>query len=1038
MMQPTNRFKKSIPVLLVGLPKFFLHSAAFTSAPCHLPLKFPHINKDAHVSKELAPRRPTLLRSELAQNPVEPNSDSASGSRGSKEVSYAAILKVIDDFHQKDITTACPYLPKEPEVSSHSWVNNSSPKPYQSPITPILSPETANGLRSAAQSYFEQTRDETRGAFGQEVADLGRILSTSSSSASEELKKGLYEALIQQIYPLVRASWSNHDALLPSKNSHDHYDEEYSQQFPSLVVTSATVAAAGGYPGAKGAMTTLERDAGLFTVHIDLGNENEANPHDAMGGIYLESLVSSDTITEAVVGPLSLGQAVIHRSNERTAAFIVPANLRDVADSNQSLDSTTRRNIIQAAETSRHYGLRLVLTTTGVASSKRNETAKENDGDGLSGVSTQPEAPAEERAYRLRNFARFREDRIRYLTLAGLLDVDDHENHLWLGFDYIARVDNPEYRVDVNQRLSDVNKAIFHLEKAAELGPRDARVHFQLATALGAKMDCEKSLMKENSAKSETEAIQLSRVAAALERSAILESTAVKLGINGINDLATCLHALAETRCKMGEFDKALDVIDRWAECGSIRSDLAIENVGKIDNGTGGRLPMIEWLKTSDTNHKIAVKTIGDVPVFTEDDISMLRDAADRRFSHANGVPTSRYTMQYEGNSEVHLDDLCAADPSLKMRIDKILQNKVYPLVRKAFANDDEDSPEGPLCVYDSIFVRYNGDQARALGRDGASQPLHQDGGIYSINIALNSHKDISNENGFTGGGTFFEAFTDDQNLSSIQRPESPGHAIFHKTTARHAGAPTTSGIRDILVIFLTARKSEEADNVESKTWRIERAMRLQSIAKELPSRDLLIPCLEIAKSNDPTNSEMSYWLGVHLLQGDMNDPSDERWNEICYGVDVLRDSTLLNPADARAHYHHGMAISARHKYAMRTQRAHLLPPADEAANSMINAFEMAIRLERKCAGVGCKNCINLAAGYLTLADFMARLKSFEKAIVYLEQIEGLVSEAGDLDQHWAPSMLQQANSMMEFCTAEMAKNKRSKVLPNEEKVQTL
>lgn len=648
-MRPLNRFRKSIPVLVVGLQICFLHSTAFTSAPCYLPLKFPHINTELHVLKELGPRRPALLRSVVAQNPVEPNSDSANGSRGSKEVSYAAILKVIDDFHQKDITTACPYLPKEPDVSFHSWVNNSSPKPYQSPITQILSPEIANGLRSAAQSYFEKTRGETRGAFGQEVADLGRILTTSSSSVSEELKKGLHEALIQQIYPLVRTSWSNHDALLPSKNLHDHDDEEYSQQFPSLVVTSATVVAAGGYPGAKGAMTTLERDAGLFTVHIDLGNENEA--HDAMGGIYLESLVSSDTVTEAVVGPLSLGQAVIHRSNERTAAFIVPANLRDVADSNQSLDSITRRNIIKAAETSRHYGLRLVLTTTGVAASKRSEKTKENDGDSLSGVSNQPEAPAEERAYRLRNFARFRDDRIRYLTLAGLLDVDDHENHLWLGFDYIARVDNPEYRVDVNQRLSDVNKAIFHLEKAAELGPRDARVHFQLATALGAKLDCEKSLMKENNVNSETEAIHLSRVAAALERSALLESAAVKLGINGINDLATCLHALAETRCKMGEFDKALDVIDRWAECGSIRSALAIENVGKIDKGTDGRLPKIEWLKTTETNRNVAVKTTGDVPVFTEDDISMLRDAADTRFSHANGVPTSRYTMQYEGEN---------------------------------------------------------------------------------------------------------------------------------------------------------------------------------------------------------------------------------------------------------------------------------------------------------------------------------------------------------------------------------------------------
>ncbi len=645
---------KSIPVLALGLPQICLHAVAFTLAPRHLSMKFPSIHKNPQVSRKVGQNRRTLIHSVVAENPVEPNHDSVDESKGTKGVSYAAILRVIDDFHRKDVATACPYLPKEPELSSYSFVSNSPQKPFQSPVTPILSPETANGLRSAAKVYFEHTRDEDRGAMGQEVADLGQILSSSSSTVSEEVKKGLYEALIQKIYPLVRASWSNHDAFLPSENPYDHYGDECSQQYPSLVVTSATVVAAGGYPGAKGALTTLERDAGLFTVHVDLGNENETNPHDAMGAIYLESLVGSDDATEAVVGPLALGQAVIHRSNERTAAFIVPANFRDLEGFNQSLDSTTRRNIIQAAETIRHYGLRLVLTTTGAAVSK----AKENDENDLSDLSTLTEAPAEERAYRLRNFARFREDRIRYLTLAGLLDVDDHETHLWLGFDYIARVDNPDYRVDISQRLSDVNKAIFHLEKAAELGPRDARVHFQLATALGAKMDCEKSLFKENDANSKTEATQLSSVAAALERSALLESAAVKLGINGINDLATCLHALAETRCKMGEFDKALEVIDRWAECGSIRSALAIENYGKINNGTGEMLPLIEWLKTSDTNRNVAVRTTGNIPVLTEDDISILRNAADKRFSHSNGAPTSRYTMQYEGENNTILYDL--------------------------------------------------------------------------------------------------------------------------------------------------------------------------------------------------------------------------------------------------------------------------------------------------------------------------------------------------------------------------------------------
>jgi hypothetical protein len=103
----------------------------------------------------------------------------------------------------------------------------------------------------------------------------------------------------------------------------------------------------------------------------------------------------------------------------------------------------------------------------------------------------------------------------------------------------------------------------------------------------------------------------------------------------------------------------------------------------------------------------------------------------------------------------VHLDDLCASDPVLKSRMDHVLQEKVYPLVRSAFAEakgDGDEPPLGSLCVYDSIFVRYNGDKAKAAGRRGASQPLHQDGGIYSVNIALNNAHDDGNEHGFSGG----------------------------------------------------------------------------------------------------------------------------------------------------------------------------------------------------------------------------------------------------------------------------------------------
>eukprot|EP00804_Cyclotella_cryptica_P030863 CCRYP_018361-RA/>CCRYP_018361-RA protein AED:0.02 eAED:0.02 QI:248/-1/1/1/-1/1/1/932/791 len=725
---------------------------------------------------------------------------------GTKELSYSAILKVVDERHYKESVESCPYLPAESvsqEVVDRSEV--SKPSIYQSPFSPVLPVDTVNALRSAAQRFFNAESAET---LGQKVANLENILSSfpsDQSDAESQLKTELGEALLQRIYPLVRSAWSNDDAFTFKNDVNvklegvENYDDENKSvdplQKPQLCVASATIFAGGGYSGAKVAMTTLERDAGLFVVHIDLGNDQQGTPvagdvsstceNSVKGAIYLESLVGeSSRITDSIVGPLSPGQIVVHKSEERTAAIIAPSNLRDLDDETQSLDSLLRRQLLKTAESTRHYALRLVLTTR-----RSLEEGKKHASPDVE--LSYPEAPPAERAYRLRSFARVRDDKVRYLTLAGLIDTDDHETHLWLGFDYLSRIDNLDYQVDTKQRLSDVNKAVFHLERAAALSPNDPRVYFQLATALGAKMECEKTLSLEGGnmvGASDSESLdQLAHLVGILEKSAILESAAVKLGINGIQDLASCLNAVAETRCKMGDFRNALNVIDQWAECGSIRSALAIED---MSISTKKETPHYEWISSEETGRKVAVKTVGERPVFDDNDIRLLVSAADRRFAQANGKQLSRYTMQYVGNSEVHLDDLCANDPVLKERIDHILRNKVYPLIRAAFSEDHEngaETPAGSLCVYDSIFVRYNGDEAKFAGLAGASQPLHQDGGIYSVNIALNSHKDDS-ENGFTGGGTFFEGLTDDEKISCIQRPVSPGHAILHHTTARHAG----------------------------------------------------------------------------------------------------------------------------------------------------------------------------------------------------------------------------------------------------------
>ena len=491
-----------------------------------------------------------------------------------------------------------------------------------------------------------------------------------------EWRKQLESALLHDIYPSIRSNWlQDHDVNEGRRHSGNESQSNASRFSSVLTVVSASVFAGGMLTGAQAALTTLERDAGMFVVHIDLGNDGHIGKESelpVMGALYIESLLNKQgsQSNESIVGPLLSGQMVVHLSSERTAAIVVPSNIHDVmvCSETSTLDCISRTQILKAAERARHFVLRLVLTTKKYTAVDDADTTKWKD---------ITEAPSEERSYRLRNYARFSgEGRVRYLTLAGLLDLSDYENHLWLGFDYIARIENPEYQFDLRQRLSDVNKAVFHLETAAKLCPTDSRVFFQLATALGAKMECEMRLRSEegdvhNFISESDKASNLLKMANALERSAFLESAAVKVGVNGVQDLAICLNVLAETWCKAGEFDKALGALDRWAECGSIRSALSIEETSvQLQINT----PRYEWiLATDDFGEKarrIALKTIGDVPVFEPSDVSLLRAAADKRFALAAGAQTSRYTMQYEGMSSFFLCDN-ADDCSLNSRFVK-------------------------------------------------------------------------------------------------------------------------------------------------------------------------------------------------------------------------------------------------------------------------------------------------------------------------------------------------------------------------------
>ena len=71
--------------------------------------------------------------------------------------------------------------------------------------------------------------------------------------------------------------------------------------------------------------------------------------------------------------------------------------------------------------------------------------------------------------------------------------------------------------------------------------------------------------------------------------------------------------------------------------------------------------------------------------------------------------------------------------------------------------------------------------------------------------------------------------------------------------------------------------------------------------------------------------------------------------------------------------------------------------------------------------------------GYLCLGDFMARLRDPDKAIVYLNQVEEHIKMEQDGDTNWVHSMLDEENSMLDYCKTESMKKKKKKKKKKEE-----
>lgn len=160
----------------------------------------------------------------------------------------------------------------------------------------------------------------------------------------------------------------------------------------------------------------------------------------------------------------------------------------------------------------------------------------------------------------------------------------------------------------------------------------------------------------------------------------------------------------------------------------------------------------------------------------------------EARASRLGGWTTKRHSSY--ATTDVPLQRLPEA---LEWFRSRLLPEVAWPFLACAFGPllpvvDGEEPSEQIFCVADAFVVKYN-----ASSGQRQLEP-HRDGSVFSFNVALNGLEE------YEGGGTSFQVLDG----SAIRSPK--GHMMAHSSALMHGGHPIQSGVRYILVVFVTVK----------------------------------------------------------------------------------------------------------------------------------------------------------------------------------------------------------------------------------------
>ena len=489
-------------------------------------------------------------------------------------------------------------------------------------------------------------------------------------------------------------------------------------------------------------------------------------------------------------------------------------------------------------------------------------------------------------------------------------------------------------------------------------------------------------------------------------------------GVDGlIQDLLREHHACSDWSTVQQHILQRVDERHQ-ADCTTaVQSPLVMEG----DNHNQDLQLLYEWIHIPTREgeaYPIALESTR--PIFMPDEIDLIRSNAEAIWAaqKQQSTSSSRFTYQRPGNYEAHVAEL---GPSVTSLMNRVLEGEIYPIVRRHFATRASAQFPGEslrdmdrLFVYDSLYIRYNATEANEVVGGGAGQPMHRDLSLVSVNIMLNDASE------FEGGGTFFENLQKHvEGALDPLRPRGVGHCLLHSSLERHAGANTRSGVRDVMVIFVSAQGPPSANGRPTTPNLLKSSLLKQCMAESATPfwRDCSLPYLcslchnRLAIEIVPTDGEAFQYLGNALVAcaeqfHGQDDPKS--LSILSWACQSYERAIQYAPNDGRAYNNLGLA------YIQLRDRSPL-PPVNDAMIDRVFAQGQAVLDQQYTAGCDVthdRNAIRLNYGL-----FLANQDDWPRAYSTLAS----VAEQTSTDE--TNSIILNAQKLCQMCQRELAKS---------------